>query len=169
MLVTDETSHVEILWLKDSAKWNIISMLMTADTFQADKSWLKCCASPNISSMSETADTSHSPIAPCTPAEQFPIGDSLMHSSTALWSSVLFRGANAAIAATSKAFGQSTESHSVYCVQVSYNLPPQGFGKIRIIARKIDSRIISAISALSAYHYVCIRGEYDAFRWTSEI
>ena len=37
--------------------------------------------------------------------EQSPTGDNLMHASTASWSSALFRGANAAVTATSKAFG----------------------------------------------------------------
>ena len=59
----------------------------------------------NMKLISAMADTSHNPIGPFGLAEQMPTGDSLMHASTASWSSVLFRGANAAVANTTKAFG----------------------------------------------------------------
>ena len=79
-------------------------MLVTADTSHADRSCLKDCALLNIKLISVTADTSHDPIGPCGPAEQLPTGDNLMHASTASWSSVLFRGANAAVTPTRKSF-----------------------------------------------------------------
>ena len=69
-------------------------MLVTADTSHADMSWLKDCAYANIPYMLVTADTSHDPIGPCAPAEQLPTGDSLMHAPTASWSSILLWGAN---------------------------------------------------------------------------
>ena len=45
--------------------------------------------------ISVTLDTSHSAIRPYGASEQSPFGDSLMHASTALWSSTLDRGKNA--------------------------------------------------------------------------
>ena len=103
MLVTDDTSHVDRFWLKDWVLVNIAYMLVTADTSHADRSWLKDCTWANIDCVSVTADTSHDPIGPCGPLEQSPTSDSLMHASTASWSSVLFWGANAAVTATTKA------------------------------------------------------------------
>ena len=55
-----------------------------------------------------TADTSHDPIGPFGLAGQMPTGDSLMHASIASRSSVPLWGANAAVAATTKAFGVGT-------------------------------------------------------------
>ena len=45
--------------------------------------------------MSVTRDTSHSPIGPCGPSEQSPLGDTLRHALRALSSSALEGGENA--------------------------------------------------------------------------
>ena len=84
------------------------AMSVTADTFHADRSWLKDCFPLNNDLISVMADTSHDPMGPCGPAKQSPTGDSLMHKPKASLSSVLFWGANVAVAAASKAFGIGT-------------------------------------------------------------
>ena len=48
--------------------------------------------------ISVTLDTSHCPIGPCVPLEQSPFGNSLRHAFTAVLSSALDRGKNAAVA-----------------------------------------------------------------------
>ena len=96
MLVTADTSHLDISWLNLSAPVNIDAMSVTADTSHFDRSWLKVEAEANIRSMYLTADTSQSPIDPCGPSEKSPIGDILIHSSTAAWSSDSDCGLNAA-------------------------------------------------------------------------
>ena len=72
-------------------------MSVTADTSHFDRSWLKADARKNMSSISVTADTSQSPIGPCGPSEQSPIGEYLMHLFTASLNSSLDCGLNAAV------------------------------------------------------------------------
>ena len=71
MSVTVDTSHDEMLWLKDSA-------------------------SQNIPYMSVTWETSHDPIGPFGWFEHAPIRDSVKHASTALLNSAVDCGANVA-------------------------------------------------------------------------
>ena len=51
----------------------------------------------NIPLMRFTPETSQSPIGPCAPLEQSPVGDVLIHSLTAAWSSFSDCGVNAAV------------------------------------------------------------------------
>ena len=96
MLVTADTSHCDRSWLKADAPENMDLMLVTADTSHFDNSWLKADAHQNMSLILVTAETSQSPIGPCGPWEQSPIGDILIHSSTAPRSSSLDSGLDAA-------------------------------------------------------------------------
>ena len=41
MLVTEETSHEEMSWLKEMAYWNIRVMSVTKETSHEEMSWLK--------------------------------------------------------------------------------------------------------------------------------
>ena len=41
MSVTEETSQVEISWLKEVTLWNIPDMSVTEETSQVEISWLK--------------------------------------------------------------------------------------------------------------------------------
>ena len=68
---------------------------MTFEISQDDKSWLKDFALLNIWCMSVTFDTSHDPIGPLE-LEQAPLGDSLKHDATAVFSTVWDCGANGA-------------------------------------------------------------------------
>ena len=102
MSVTADTSHFDRSWLKDDARRNMYPISVTADTSHFDKSWLKAEARENMAAISVIADTSQSPIGPCGPLEQSPIGESLMHSLTAARSCSADSGLNAAAVRTSK-------------------------------------------------------------------
>ena len=67
---------------------------VTLDTSHLEMSALNIFASANKRLMSVTPDTSHSPIAPCVPADQSPFCDSSRHAFTALWSTSLDLGSN---------------------------------------------------------------------------
>ena len=97
--VTDDTSHADRSWLKVIVLEKIPPISVTDDTSHADRSWLKLKAFWNMLCISVTADTSHDAIGPCEHLEQSPTGDSSMHALIASLSSVLFWGANAAVAA----------------------------------------------------------------------
>ena len=94
MLVTAETSHFDKSWLKADAPENMNPIFKTAATSHFDRSWLKADAPANRSSMSVMADTSQSAIGPYN--KESPLGDSLMHSLTAVLSVSLDSGRNAA-------------------------------------------------------------------------
>ena len=62
-------------------------MVLTFDTSHLEMSPLNALALENMNIVLVMRDTSHSAIGPCTSWEQSPPGDSLMHASTAVWSS----------------------------------------------------------------------------------
>ena len=97
MPVTLDTSHFEMSPLKVAAFWNMKFVSVALDTSHFEMSALNPLEFKNIPLMSVTRDTSHSPMGPCGPVEQSPFEDSLKHSSTALWSSVVVCGANAGV------------------------------------------------------------------------
>ena len=73
-------------------------MLVTLDTSHLEMSPLKEDVVPlKIDAMLVTLDTFHSPIGPVEPLEQLPCGDSLRHATTAILSSALDCGENAAV------------------------------------------------------------------------
>ena len=88
MSVTLDTSQSERAPLNDVACMNMRNILVTLDTSHFDISPLKECALANIPLMLVTLDTSHSAIGPCGPLKQSPLaGDNLRHMSTAPLSS----------------------------------------------------------------------------------
>ena len=97
MFVTADTSHFDRSWLKADARENMDAMLVTADTRHFDRSWLNSDAPENMDIMLVTADTSQSPIDPCGPSEQSPVGDISTHFLTAAWSCSVDCGLNAAV------------------------------------------------------------------------
>ena len=160
---------------KDVALWNILDMSVTAETSHADRSWLKDCALRNMNIMSVTADTSHNPIGPFGVAEQMPTGDSLMHASTASWSSVLFRGANAAVTPTRKSFtfrvlggcwcadGRGLGVYGMSRVVSDRHSPRSEGDEIKRAMNKNDNKVISTICTLCTHahththtHILCI-------------
>ena len=92
MLVTRDTFHLEMSALKDCALENILYMLTTLDTSHLEMSVLKDFALSNIDSMLVTRDTSHSPIGP-RPFAHSPTDEASKHVSTAALSSALVFGA----------------------------------------------------------------------------
>ena len=64
MLVTRDTSHLEMSQLNASAEWNMPTMLVTLDTFHLEMSTLNASAAENIPSMLATLDTSHLEMSP---------------------------------------------------------------------------------------------------------
>ena len=74
------------------------NIFITRETSHRDMSPLNNVADEKMYVMSVTRDTSHPPIAPCTPREQSPFGDSTRHASTALLSSSLDRGKSIKVA-----------------------------------------------------------------------
>ena len=72
-------------------------MFLTFDTSHFEMSPRNLFAEENKRFISVTLDTSHFPIGPCGPLEQKPLGGSLRHESTALWSSTLDCGENAGV------------------------------------------------------------------------
>ena len=138
-------------------------MSVTADTFHADRSWLKDRALRNMNLTSVTADTSHDPIGPCGLAEQLPTGDSLMHASTASWSSVLFRGANAAVTPTRKSFtfrvlrgcrcahGRGLGVYFISRVVSDRHSPRPEGDEIKRAVNKNNNKVISTICTLCTH------------------
>ena len=75
MLVTLETSHLDISPLKDGAEKNMLCISVTLDTSHLERSPLNDDAVgtlyvSNKLFISVTRDTSHDPIGPCGPLEQ---------------------------------------------------------------------------------------------------
>ena len=87
MLVTLDTSHLEMSQLNELASRNIPCMLTTLDTSQSEISALNDLASINIKLISVTLDTSHPPIDPYELREQSPSGDKSRHLPTARFNS----------------------------------------------------------------------------------
>ena len=87
--------------LNDEAHRNMPGMVVTLDTSHLEISPLKSFALENRLLMSVTRDTSHSPMGPCRPVERSPFGDSFKHLSTALLSSALDCGENAGVTGVS--------------------------------------------------------------------
>ena len=98
--MTCDTSHFEISPLKDLVLPNNPCMLVTRDTFHFERSPWKLVLPKNSELMSVTSDTSQSPIGPYRSFVQAPSGDASRHISTALWSSKLDGGENAAVERT---------------------------------------------------------------------
>ena len=69
-------------------------MSFTLDTSHFEISALNKAAPMKMALMSATLDTSHSPTNPCPLSEQSPLGDSLRHALTALFSFALDCGEN---------------------------------------------------------------------------
>ena len=78
----------------------MLFMLATAETSHADRSWLNNRAPANTMLMLVTLDTSQEPMGPCGPMEHSPTADRDMHAETAVLSSFIDCGANAAVTAT---------------------------------------------------------------------
>ena len=95
MLVTLDTSHLEISLLNDDAELNMYAMLVTLDTSHFERSPLNDFAAWKMARMSVTLDTSQEEIGPCGPLEQSE--DSCRHSLMALWSSSFDFGAHPAV------------------------------------------------------------------------
>ena len=102
MSVTADTSHFDRSWLKVDARENMNAMSVTAETSHFDRSALKADAYANMDAMLVTVDTSQSPIGPCGPSAQFPIGDVLIHLLTAARSCSLDSALNASKARVRK-------------------------------------------------------------------
>ena len=75
MLMTFDTSHLEISTLKDDAPRNIPNVFVTLDTSHCDTSALNDVAPANMRAMLVTRETSQFPIGPFGPLEQSPTAD----------------------------------------------------------------------------------------------
>ena len=95
MLVTLDTSHVEMSPSNDDAELNMSSMLDTLDTSHLEMSPLNDIALAKNALMSVTTNTSQDPIGPCGPLSQSV--DSCRHSLMAAWRSALDFGAHPVI------------------------------------------------------------------------
>ena len=72
----------------------MVFMSLTLNTFHFEISPLNDPAPMKMELMSMILDTSHSPIAPCGPAEQSPFGDNFRHAVTLFLSASLVCGEN---------------------------------------------------------------------------
>ena len=117
MMVTLDTSHVEMSPLNDVAPRNIADMSVTLDTSHFQRSLLNNFAKANMRVMSLMLDASHSPIGPCLPSAQSPLGDTLRHSITAALSSSSDCGENDCTAEING--GEQRMSDRVYSIRSS--------------------------------------------------
>ena len=97
ILVTCDTSQLEISLLNNAALENMTSILVARDTSHFETSALKARLPLKIEDMSLTLDTSHAHIGPCWPLGQLPISDDWRHVETPRLRSSLDCGENAAV------------------------------------------------------------------------
>merc|ERR1719506_3327803 len=96
MLVTLDTSHLEMSPLNLTAWLNMLTMLVTLDTSHLEISPLKLPSPEHTLLISVTPVTSQDPIDPCGPLEHSVV--TFTHSLRAAWSSAFDLGANTLVA-----------------------------------------------------------------------